>query len=110
MIRTTYKGRELKILKARQPNRVRQFVGGHIVSHGWEGTEAQALDHLRLIIDRLDAKGVGNDPHCTSPHWYEPGTYMLNHFGHVIAKDGGSCLCDLCLMWPAKNVPAEMAS
>ncbi len=111
MIRTTYKGRELKILKARTPGQVRQFVGGQIVHHGFAGTEIQALDNLRLIIDRIDDKGgPGHDPHLPYPHWYAPGTYALNGYGHAIPKSGGGCPCDLCLMNPAKNVPAEAAA
>lgn len=107
MIHTTYKGRELKILASRRPGRVRQIVGGQIVNHGWDGTEVEALDNLRIIIDRLDAKGPGHNPYDTSPHWYAPGTYRLNGYGHVIPLDGGGCPCDLCLTWPTKNVPVE---
>ncbi|MER5903072.1 hypothetical protein ABT150_23685 [Streptomyces mirabilis] len=73
MIRETYKGRELKILKARQPDCVRQFVGGVIVHHGFSGTERQAIDNLKRIIDRLDERG----PSCLSdefPHWWPPAT------------------------------------
>lgn len=112
MIRTTYRGRELKILAARgKPNHVRQFVGGQIVHHGFLGTEIQALDNLRSIIDRIDDKGgPGHDPFHWTPNWYAPGTYALNGFGHVIAKGGGGCLCDLCLMHPDQNVPAEAAA
>lgn len=111
MIRTTYKGRELKILAARNRGHVRTFVGGQIISHGFAGTDIDALDNLRTIIDRIDAKGgPGHSPYQTSPHWYEPGTYQLNRFGHVVPLDGGGCPCDLCLMWPAKNVPMEQAA
>ena len=73
MIRTTYRGREIKILKARRPNHVRRYVGGQIVSHEWFGTEVEALDNLRQIIDRLDENG----PSCPAdeyPHWWPPAT------------------------------------
>uniref|UniRef100_UPI0030E2F567 hypothetical protein n=1 Tax=Streptomyces tubercidicus TaxID=47759 RepID=UPI0030E2F567 len=110
MIRTTYKGRDIKILKGRQPGHVRTFIGGQPVSHGWPGTEVQALDWFRQIIDKIDARGPGNNPSETSPRWYAPGTYTLNKFGHVIAKNGGACCCDLCLMTPEKNIPAETAA
>ena len=112
MIRTTYKGRALKIRAARgKPGHVRTEVGGKTISHGWAGTEIQALDNLRTIIDQLDAKGgPGHNPHDTTPHWYEPGTYRLNGFGHAVPLDGGGCPYDLCLMWPAKNVPVEVVA
>lgn len=73
MIRTTYKGRQLKILKARTAGHVRQLVGGQIVNHGWPGTEEQALNNLKLIIDKLDEHG----PRCPAdeyPHWWPPAT------------------------------------
>nr|WSX25539.1 hypothetical protein OG690_38295 [Streptomyces tubercidicus] len=110
MIRTTYKGRDIKILKGRQPGHVRTFIGGQIISHAWQGTEVQALDWFRQVIDKIDTNGPGNNPHETSPRWYEPGTYTLNKFGHVIAKNGGACCCDLYLMTPEKNIPAETAA
>ncbi|MEU8756227.1 hypothetical protein AB0C88_37645 [Streptomyces chartreusis] len=75
MLRETYKGRELKILKCRssKPDHVRQFVGGRIVDHAWWGTEEQAMENLKLIIDRLDEHG----PSCPAdeyPHWWPPAT------------------------------------
>ncbi|MFD7999972.1 hypothetical protein [Streptomyces mirabilis] len=73
MIRETYKGRELKILKARRPGHVRQFVGGKITNHAWPGTEEQAIDNLKRIIDLLDANGprwAGDE----APHWWPPAT------------------------------------
>jgi hypothetical protein len=110
VIRTTYKGREIKVLATRKSGFVRTLVNGHPVNHGFAGTDLHAADVLRLIIDRIDANGPGNNPTYTSPFWYEPGTYGLNGFGHVIAMDGGGCLCDLCLMCPAQNVPAEVTT
>ena len=75
MIRTTYKGRELKILKARTPGHVRQFVGGQVVHHGFVGTEEQALNHLKLIIDKLDERG----PHVAAAQ--EADTYVFGRHG-----------------------------
>lgn len=108
MIRTTYKGRELKVLKARgsRPNTFRMFVNGKIVHHEWDGGEANALDWFRLIIDRIDAKGPGNNPAYVYPTWYAPGTYALNRGGHVVAPGDGKCICDQCLMFPERNLPA----
>ena len=104
MIRTTYKGRELKIIKARRPGHVRTFVGNRPVNHEWPGTDIEALDNLRTIIDHIDETGPGNTPHHTEPRWYAPGTYDLNHNGHPI-EPGGACTCSLCLMQPEKNIP-----
>jgi hypothetical protein len=75
MIRETYKDRELKILKSRpaKPGHVRQIVGGHTVSHAWWGTEQQALDNLKDIIDRLDEHGPTGSLH-EAPHWWPPAT------------------------------------
>lgn len=110
MIRTTYKGREIKILKSRTPHHVKTFVGGQVINHADPVSEVVALDALRLIIDRIDAKGIGNNPTHVLPHWYEPGTFDTNHYGHAIPP-GGACCCDLCLMWPAKNISrAEVGS
>lgn len=77
MIRETYRGRELKILKARKPGLVRQFVGGRIINHGWPGSEQEALDNLKRIIDGLDEKG----PSCSmdeAPHWWPPATNTVD--------------------------------
>lgn len=111
MIRTTYKGRDIKILKARRPGCVRTFVGGRPINHEWPGSEVEALDNLRLIIDRIDtAGGPGHNAAYWTPNWYAPGTYALNGYGHAIPLNGGGCPCDLCLMHPAKNVPAGEAA
>ncbi|WNI19205.1 hypothetical protein [Actinacidiphila sp. ITFR-21] len=104
MIRTTYKGRDIKILKSTTSNCVKTFVGGHVISHAWQGDEIQALDWFRREIDRIDAKGPGSNPQETLPHWYAPGTFDLNGRGHVIAP-GGACTCNTCLASPEKNVP-----
>lgn len=109
MIRTTYKGREVKVLAARRPNQYRVQVNGHQIHNGLEGSELGALDWLRAYIDRIDQRGPGNNRAETATWWYEPGTYQVNGFGHAIALDGSGCICDACLMNPARNVPAVNA-
>ena len=110
MIRTTYEGREIKILKSRTPHCVKTFVGGQVINHADPLGEVAALDCLRLIIDRIDQRGPGNNPHETAPHWYAPGTFDTNGNGHAIAP-GGACTCNTCLHSPEKNVTrAEVGS
>ena len=103
MIRTTYKGRQIKILKSSTPNCVKTSIGDQTISHAWQGTDVQALDWFRQIIDRIDQRGPGNNPTYAQPHWYEPGTFDTNHAGHAIAP-GGACTCNTCLQQPEKNV------
>lgn len=110
MIRTTYKGRELKVLAARRPGQYRIQVNGHQIHNGLETVaEVYALDWIRNIIDDIDRRGPGNNPYETQPLWYEPGTYRLNQAGHVIGLDGSGCICDGCLMNPARNALAVTA-
>lgn len=105
MIRTTYRGREIKILKSRTPHCVKTHIGGHIISRAWQGNEIQALDWFRRYIDRIDANGgPGHNPYETGPHWYAPGTFDTNQAGHAIAP-GGACTCNACLHCPEKNIP-----
>jgi hypothetical protein len=75
MLRETYKGRELKILacRPRKPNHVRQVVGGRTVNHAWWGTEEEAMENLKLIIDRLDEHGPRGTLY-EAPHWWPPIT------------------------------------
>lgn len=75
MKRETYKGRELKILKCRphKPGHVRQIVGGRTVVHAWWGSEQDALDNLKLIIDMLDEQGPQSAA-FEAPHWWPPAT------------------------------------
>jgi hypothetical protein len=108
VIRSTYKGREVKILAARRPGQYRVQVNGHQIHNGIESTEIGALDWLRSLIDRIDQRGPGNNPYETSPFWYEPGTYRLNKRGHVVALNGTGCVCDLCLTYPENNIPADV--
>jgi hypothetical protein len=75
VIRETYKDRELKILMCRphKPGHVRQIVGGRTVNHAWQGSEADALDNLKLIIDLLDEDGPISAM-TEAPHWWPPAT------------------------------------
>ncbi|MFJ2202397.1 hypothetical protein [Streptomyces violaceusniger] len=102
MIRTTYRGRTIKVLAARgKPGHVRTFINGQIISHAWQGSEQQALDWFRQIIDKIDTSGgPGNSAQTltgayTSPRWYEPGTFDVNPNGHA-TQPGGICLCNEC--------------
>lgn len=104
MIRTTYKGREIKILKSATPGHVKTFIASHVISHAYQGDEIQALDWFRRAIDRIDINGPGGNPYEPLPHWYAPGTFDVNGRGHVITP-GGACTCNTCLESPEKNVP-----
>lgn len=73
MIRETYQGRELKILKSSTPGHVKQVVGGRIVNNRWQGSEQQAIENLRDIIDRLDDNGPGHIIY-EAPHWWPLAT------------------------------------
>ncbi|MBT2508822.1 hypothetical protein J7I98_23630 [Streptomyces sp. ISL-98] len=107
MIRTTYRGRELKVTKSRTPGCVKTHVNGHVINHGDPVSEACAFDTLRRIIDKLDTNGgPGHNPRETSPFWYEPGTYDVNGYGHATAP-GGVCPCPLCEAQPDRNQPAD---
>lgn len=74
MIRTTYRGRAIKVLAARgKPHHRKLVINGQVINHAWQGDDAQALDWFRNVIDRLDEKG----PSCPAdeyPHWWPPAT------------------------------------
>lgn len=104
MIRTTYRGREIKVLAVRgKPTQRRLIINGHTTNHGWEGTDQQGLEHFQQIIDRIEELGgPGIVPTAsatygqyTSPHWYEPGAFDVNPRGHA-TQPGGICLCSQC--------------
>lgn len=102
MIRTTYRGRDIKVLAARgKPHHVRTFINGQILSHAWQGDDAQALDWFRQIIDRIDSNGGAGmvamliPGQYTAPHWYETGTIDINPAGHA-THPGSSCACPTC--------------
>lgn len=100
MIKTTYRGRAIKILAARgKPGHVRTFINGKPINHAWQGTDEQAVEWFRQIIDQMDA--AGGPGNCaerlpyTEPHWWEPGTFDVNPNGHA-TRPGSVCLCSRC--------------
>jgi hypothetical protein len=102
MIRTTYRGREIKVLAARgKPGHVKLVINGHTVNHAWQGDDAQALDWFRQIIDKIENSGGAGmvamliPNQYTEPHWYEPGTIDINPNGHA-TQPGSTCLCNRC--------------
>jgi len=74
MIRTTYRGRDIKVLAARgKPHHRKMVINGHTIHHAWQGDDIQALNWFRQVIDRLDEHG----PQCPAdeyPHWWPPAT------------------------------------
>ncbi|MES9522447.1 hypothetical protein [Streptomyces capoamus] len=102
MIRTIYKGRQIKVLAVRgRPNHRKLVINGYTIQHGWQGDDTQALDWFRLVIDRIDELVPGTEPTIRAgymdAHWYEPGTIDVNPKGHATAP-GSVCLCILCVI------------
>jgi hypothetical protein len=104
MIRTTYRGRQIKVLKTRgKTGHVDLSINGREIKRGWPGDDAQALDWFRQIIDRIDANGGAGmvamliPGQYTQPYWYEPGTIDINPAGHA-TQPGGVCLCSGCVI------------
>jgi hypothetical protein len=101
MIRTTYRGRAIKVLAARgKPGHVKTIINGQTINHAWQGDDAQALNWFKQIIDQMDAAGgPGNCAHLyyTAPHWWEPGTFDVNPNG-CATQPGGFCLCTRCVI------------
>jgi len=102
MIRTTYRGRTIKVLAARgKPFHRKLVINDRTINHGWQGDDAQALDWFRQIIDKIeDAGGAGMvamliPGQYTEPHWYEPGTIDINPRGHA-THPGNICMCGTC--------------
>jgi hypothetical protein len=98
MIRTTYRGREIKILAARgKPHHRKMVINGQIINHAWQGDDAQALAWFKQIIDQMDVTGPGHSAHLyyTAPHWWAPGTFDVNPNG-CATQPGGFCLCTRC--------------
>lgn len=102
MIRTTYRGRAIKVLAARgNPHQRKLVIGGRTIHHGWQGDDVQALDWFRQIIDRIEDNGgpgmvamlIPNQ--YTEPHWYEPGAIDVNPNGHA-TRPGSICMCSAC--------------
>ncbi|MGW8679643.1 hypothetical protein ACWGNN_00990 [Streptomyces sp. NPDC055817] len=102
MIRTTYRGRAIKVLAARgNPHQRRLVINGQTISHGRQGDDVQALDWFRHIIDRIEECGGAGmvamliPGQYTEPHWYEPGMIDINPAGHA-TQPGGVCACRQC--------------
>jgi hypothetical protein len=100
MIRTTYRGRHIKVLAARgNPHQRKMVINGKTIHHGWQGDDIQALDWFKNVIDRLDTTGPGV-PNIQPPyerHWWEPGTFDVNPNGHVTLP-GSVCVCSQCVI------------
>ncbi|MEU9947075.1 hypothetical protein [Streptomyces sp. NPDC047939] len=104
MIRTTYRGRPIKVLAVRgNPHQRKLVINGHTINHGWQGDDAQALDWFRTVIDRIDASGGAGmvamliPGQYTEAHWYEPGTIDINPARHT-TPPGRSCMCTACII------------
>ncbi|MCZ4510425.1 hypothetical protein O3Q52_19975 [Streptomyces sp. ActVer] len=102
MIRTTYKGRSIKVLAARgKPYHRKMVINGYTIHHGWQGDDAQGLNWFKQIIDQMDAAGgpgiSAGRLHYTAPHWWEPGTFDVNPNG-CATLPGGFCLCSRCII------------
>lgn len=102
MIRTTYRGRTIKVLAARgNPHQRKMVINGRTIHHGWQGDDVQALDWFRQIIDKIeDSGGAGTvamliPGQYTEPHWYEPGAIDVNPAGHA-TRPGSVCMCSAC--------------
>ncbi|QES45179.1 hypothetical protein DEJ49_33090 [Streptomyces venezuelae] len=94
MIRETYKGRKIKVVKGRGSD----YGYTRVTLNGTDlgkhlGDEAAALRWIRSTIDHADQMGMGNGRY--GAEWYEPGTFELNEVGHVVAS-GGVCSCTYC--------------
>jgi hypothetical protein len=95
MIRETYKGRQLKVVKGKTYGKSRITVNGTECGE-WFGTQADVIEWAKRTIDDADSRPFeGRWNEC----WYEPGTYELNEIGHVTAP-GGTCSCDRCKTEP----------
>ena len=99
MIRTTYKGRLIKVLAVRGKPHLRKLViNDRPINHGWQGDDAQALDWFRQIIDLIESNGGAGmvalliPGQYTGPWWYEPGTIDINPAGHA-TYPGSICMC-----------------
>lgn len=104
MIRTTYRGRAIKVLAVRgKPLHRKLVINGRTISHGWEGDDIQAADWFRRIIDKIENSGGAGmvamliPGQYTEPHWYEPGTIDINPRGHA-TQPGSICTCSHCVI------------
>lgn len=101
MIRTTYRGREVKILAARgKPHHRKMVINGHTVNHAWQGNDQQGLDWFKLVIDRMEEAGgpaAAKGHLLYERHWWKPGTFDVNPNGHVTLP-GSVCVCSQCVI------------
>lgn len=104
MIRTTYRGRIIKVLAVKgKPFHRKLVINGRVISHAWQGDDPGALDWFRLIIDKIDSNGGAGmvamliPGQYTEPRWYEPGTIDINPRGHA-TQPGGVCACSACVI------------
>jgi hypothetical protein len=104
MIRTTYRGRALKVLAARgKPHHRKMVINGRTINHAWQGDDTQALDWFKQIIDRIESNGGPGmvamliPGQYTEPHWYEPDTIDINPRGHA-TRPGSICACPACVI------------
>lgn len=104
MIRTTYRGRPIKILAARgNPFQRKLVINGQIISHGRDCDDIQALDWFRQIIDLIESNGGAGmvamliPNQYTEPCWYETGTIDINPVGHA-TRPGSICMCPQCVI------------
>jgi hypothetical protein len=113
MIRTTYKGRDIKVLAARgKPFHRKLVINGYTVNHAWQGDDIQAVNWFKQIIDQMDAAGGPGISaarlHYKAPHWWTPGTYDVNPNGDV-TQPGGVCLCSMCVIEDPTGSKARFA-
>lgn len=87
MIRETYKGCKIKVIKGREFGWTRVIVNGVDQGDHIESQE-RALESAKNTIDF--ALKVGVDSGRFGAHWYAPGTYELCEEGHA-KPIGGEC-------------------
>lgn len=101
MIRTTYRGRPIKVLAVRnKPHHRKMVINGHTVNHAWQGDDIQAVNWFKQVIDKMDAAGgpAGAKGHLLyERHWWEIGTFDVNPNQHVTLP-GSVCVCSQCVI------------
>lgn len=93
MIRETYKGRKIRVVKGSNYGMSRIFIND--VNNGeWMGSQEDVAASWKRTIDDVDTRPFeGRWAECL----YAPGTYELNEHGHVVAPNGGICSCEYCV-------------
>lgn len=101
MIRTTYRGRAIKVLASRgKPYHRKMVINRHTVNYAWQGDDIQAVNWFKQIIDQMDAAGgpaAATGHLLYERHWWEPGTFDVNPNGHVTLP-GSVCVCSQCVI------------